>query len=300
MTSKPPKGYSTRNAGSHWALAYQAMAGPCEVLVRCKKASEAEELASLAFVETKRIEHKFSRYRDDNVVHAINHSDGARVPVDEETSRLLAYAGQCYELSEGRFDVTSGVLRRAWTFDGRAVTPDEKRIASLLELVGWPRVQFDGATIHLKPGMEIDLGGIGKEYAADRVAALVASASGAAVLVNFGGDIRAIPAGKDHRRWTVGIEAPGADASAVGQIEIARGGVATSGDSRRFCLVGGKRLGHILDPRTGWPVADAPHSVTVVADTCTAAGFLATVAMLHGAGAETFLDAQDVTHHCIR
>jgi thiamine biosynthesis lipoprotein len=300
MASSPSGGYSVRAAGTHWAIAYTAMAGPCEVLVRCNTKSESRELASLAYDETTRIERKFSRYRDDNVVHAINRSNGAPVAVDEETSRLLSYAGECYELSGGRFDVTSGVLRAAWTFDGRAVVPDEALIASLLGRVGWSRVQFDGAAIRLSPGMEIDLGGIGKEYAADRVAALLATAAGVAVLVNLGGDIRAMAAEADRRRWTIGIEAPRRDASAVGQVEIAEGGVATSGDSRRFCFVDGARLGHILDPRTGWPVADAPQSVTVIADTCTAAGFLATMAMLHGPEAEAFLEAQNVTHHCIR
>jgi thiamine biosynthesis lipoprotein len=276
------------------------MASPCEILVRSGGASDIEELASLAYTETTRIEHKFSRYLNDNAVHAINHSGGARVPVDEETSRLLRYAGQCYELSGGRFDITSGVLRRAWTFDGRAADPDRTLIESLRERVGWSRVEFEGAAIRLQPGMEIDLGGIGKEYAADRVAALVSEAGRVSVLVNLGGDIRAMARPGDRRRWTIGIEEPGRENAAVGEIEIADGGVATSGDSRRFCMVGGVRLGHILDPRTGWPVARAPRSVTVVADTCTAAGFLSTMAMLHGPDAEAFLNAQDVTHHCIR
>jgi FAD:protein FMN transferase len=265
-----------------------------------------EHLASLAYDETLRIEKKFSRYRNDNILHAINHSDGARVPVDDETSRLLLYAGQCYGLSGGRFDVTSGVLRCAWTFNGGTVTPDKKLIESLRERVGWSRVEFDGASIRLPRGMEIDLGGIGKEYAADRVAALVAEAAGTAVLVNLGGDIRAIASPEDRRRWTIGIEQPGrsegtgGQKAAVGQIEIAEGGVATSGDSHRFCIVDGARLGHILDPRTGWPVDGAPRSVSVVADTCTAAGFLATVAILHGPDAKRFLEAQSVTYHCVR
>ena len=308
MVSSPPAGYSIRNAGAHWAITYAAMASPCEVLVRRgdDTASHIEKFALLAYEETTRIEKKFSRYRNDNILHAINHGNGARVAVDEETSRLLRYAGQCYELSGGRFDVTSGVLRSAWTFDGRAVTPDKNLIASLRERVGWPRVEFDGASIRLPRGMEIDLGGIGKEYAADRVAALVAEAAGTAVLVNLGGDIRAMSGGDEERRWTIGIEkpvrkdGPDRDKTAVGQVEIAEGGVATSGDSHRFCIVDDVRLGHILDPRTGWPVAGAPRSVSVVADTCTAAGFLATVAILQGSDAEAFLEAQAVTYHCIR
>lgn len=301
MPSKLPGGYRTRDAGTHWSITYSAMASPCEILVRCKNVSEAKELASLSFYETTRIEKKFSRYLDDNVVHAINHSKGEPVVVDEEAMRLLQYAEQCYKLSDGRFDITSGILRQAWTFNGQTVTPDKKKITSLLARVGWPRVQLENDTVRLEPAMEIDLGGIGKEYAADRVAGLLARSCAEPLLVNLGGDIRAVSSGKNRYPWTVGIETPGQeDGSAVGEIKIADGGVATSGDTRRYCVVDGRRLGHILDPRTGWPVADAPRSVTVIADNCTAAGFLATMAMLHGPDAEAFLEAQDVKHHCIR
>ena len=300
MACSPDGGYSVRDAGTHWVIAYAAMASPCRILVPCSNASEARKLASLAYQETARIECKFSRYRSDNVVHAINHGNGASITIDEETSRLLHYAAQCHRLSDGRFDVTSGVLRRAWNFDGRDVTPDDAKIALLREYVGWERVVLGAATIRLEPGMEIDLGGIGKEYAVDRVAARVAAEANAAVLANFGGDIRVVAHPRDARTWSIGIESPREDDGAVGQIELAEGGVATSGDARRFCTVAGKRLGHILDPRTGWPVEDAPRSVTVVADTCTAAGFLATMAMLHGSEAEDFLDAQRVRYHCIR
>jgi thiamine biosynthesis lipoprotein len=294
------KAYAVRRTPAHWVVTYTAMAGPCEVLVDCDCADVAERLAAIAYAETVRIEYKYSRYREDSVVHAINHAGGAAVAVDEETSRLFAYAARCYELSDGLFDVTSGILRRAWTFDGGEVMPDTALIASLLECVGWHRVKFHGSVVELGVGMEIDLGGIGKEYAADRVAERVAEAGGGAVLVNLGGDIRVTGHGAARRTWTIGIEQPGHDDTAVGEVRLSEGGVATSGDSRRFCTVGGVRMGHVLDPRTGWPVAGAPRSATVVSDTCTAAGFLATLAMLHGPDAEVFLDAQGVVYHCIR
>jgi len=276
------------------------MASPCEVLACCDSASEAERLASLAFHETTRIERKFSRYLDNNIVHAINTSAGGDVEVDAETARLLQYAAQCYTLSDGLFDVTSGVLRRAWKFDGRPIVPDRALIATLLQRVGWNRVDFDGKRIRLARGMEIDLGGIGKEYAADKVAELLGEQTQAAVMVNLGGDIRAASGSNMRGPWTIGIESPRDGAPAVGEIEIGDGGVATSGDARRFCTVDGVRLGHILDPRTGWPVAGAPRSVTVVAETCTAAGFLSTLAMLQGPDAEAFLQAQGLTFHCVR
>ena len=100
MTSKADTGYTLSKTDTHYAIGFTAMAGPCEVLVRCKNKSEADYLASLAFSETRRIERTFSRYRDDNIIHEINHSEGRPVPVDEELARLLTYADQVYKLSE--------------------------------------------------------------------------------------------------------------------------------------------------------------------------------------------------------
>lgn len=276
------------------------MASPCEILLFSHEASEAGHAASLAFNETIRIERKYSRYRDDNIVHAINHSNGAACELDEETTRLFTYAAQCYELSDGKFDITSGVLRRAWQFKGQEIEPDNKLISELLELVGWDKVEFSGDSIHLQPGMEIDLGGIGKEYAVDLVSDKLHALTRLPLLVNFGGDIRAIGKNPNGEPWKIGIEKPTAAGTAVGLVELIDGAVATSGDAQRYCFVNGKRLGHILDPTTGWPVEDAPRSVTVVAAHCLEAGFLATLSMLQGPDAEEFLKAQGVKYHCIR
>ncbi|MBK7141983.1 MAG: FAD:protein FMN transferase [bacterium] len=289
-----------RRSENCWKAEFSAMASPCELLIDTDTESEARFLASLALSETLRIESKFSRYRDDNIIHAINHSNGQPVELDDETSRMLAYANSCFQLSDGLFDITSGVLRKAWKFDGQPIHPDKELIRSLLAVVGWSKVALTDRSITLLPGMQIDLGGIGKEYAVDRAANLLHEKSGRSVMVNFGGDIRAIVSDSGREPWTVGIEKPENEEKVAGVIELRNGAIATSGDSRRFCLYKGKRLGHILDPRTGWPVKHAPRSVTVIAGQCTESGLLATLAMLHGAKAEEFLQAQEVTFHCIR
>ena len=299
MISKPSDEYTVRKKDDYWVIAYSAMASPCEILVRCDSDSEAGQLASLAFTETRRIEQKYSRYRDDNIIYAINNSEGKTVEIDEETVRIFRYAEQCFQLSEGQFDVTSGILRRAWTFKGQAVNPDQDKIKSLLKLVGWDKVRWDEHSITLKPDMEIDLGGIGKEYAVDVVAGKLFNESGCSLMVNFGGDIRTICHDGDAAAWTVGIENPDRANSPVGEIQMANGAIATSGDAARFCLYRGKRLGHILNPLTGWPVEGAPRSVTVISEQCLVAGYLATTAILQGPHAEDYLKAQDVQYHCI-
>jgi len=278
-----------------WTGRFTAMAGPCELLVDGGDADEARALLARVADEAWRIERKFSRYRDDSVVHAIHAAGGAPVEVDDETAQLLDYAALCWEASRGRFDVTSGVLRRVWTFDGREAVPDAAAIQAVLKHVGWNQVTWQEGRITLPAGMEIDFGGLGKEYAVDRAAADLAAHTAHAFVVNFGGDLFASGARADGSAWRVGVDDPARTGAALlGRIDLTRGGLATSGDARRFVRWRGRRLGHVLDPRTGWPVEGAPAAVTVLASTCLEAGTLATFAILQGPGAREFLEAQDV------
>lgn len=278
-----------------WIARFTAMASPCEVILDTDDRAGALALAAVAREEARRIEFKFSRYREDNIVHAINHAKGEPVALDEETARLVDYATVCHEASEGRFDITSGVLRRAWKFDGGDRVPDEATVRALLEHVDWHRVTWDGAHLTLAEGMEIDLGGLGKEYAVDRSAALLTARTDAPVLVNYGGDLIATAARRGGRSWAVGVDDPEhTGASALYRLDFERGGLATSGDARRYVTWNGRRLGHILDPRTGWPVEGAPRAVTVLAKTCLEAGTLSTLAYLSGTGARAFLEEQGV------
>ena len=244
--------------------------------------------------EAWRVEDKFSRYRPDNVVARINDDGSGAVSVDAETADLIDFAETLFSLSDGRFDITSGVLRRAWTFDGSDKVPGDDDVRELLDIVGWPRVTWQRPEISLPPGMQIDFGGIGKEYAVDRAARLIGDAIGDApgpsCLVNFGGDLAVAGPARAPQGWQVGIESlSGDDKSAERRINLKAGALATSGDARRFVLRDGVRYSHILDPTTGWPVVGAPRSITVAADTCTEAGMLATLAMLKGHDAEGWL-----------
>ncbi len=275
------------------------MASVCEVHLAALEESRATEILALVAEEAWRIEAKFSRYRGDSVVSAINASPGTAVVVDEETARLIDYANQLFTMSGGKFDITSGVLRRVWKFDGGDRVPRPEDVARVLRHVGWPRVRWQRPAITLESGMELDFGGIGKEYAVDRAAAIVGAMT-ECCLINFGGDLRALGPDPAGMPWRVGIEAIERPDAADCIVELTRGALATSGDTRRFLLKDGGRYGHILDPTTGWPVRGAPRSVTVAADSCTQAGMLATLAMLQGRHAERFLAAQGVRHWCVR
>jgi thiamine biosynthesis lipoprotein len=283
----------------HWLARFYAMASPCEVILDVDDRQRAERLAELAAAEARRIERKYSRYRHDNIVHTINTSGGSAVTVDEETAGLLTFAERCHALSGGLFDITTGILRRVWRFDGSDRVPSRRQVKALLPLVGWSRVQWRPPVLLLPAGMEIDLGGIGKEYAVDSTAELLGQQTDRGVLVNFGGDIRALRPPRSGV-WSVGIEDPARERGAWRQITLARGAVATSGDARRYLLRRGVRYSHVLNPRTGWPVRQAPRSVTVLADSSVEAGLLATLALLQGGRAESFLREQGVTFWCYR
>jgi len=278
---------------------FQAMASPCEVLLATSDLRLARHVGGIAAAEAWRIERKYSRYRDDSVTGALNRSNGRAVELDAETTLLLQFAARCHALSGGAFDITSGVLRRAWRFDGTGRIPDAAQIESLRRLVGFERLRFEGGQLVVPAGMELDFGGIGKEYAVDRALALILPEFAGAVLVNFGGDLAANRA-PDSGPWKVGVERPDTHGDARLLLEFGRGGLATSGDTHRFIEHEGRRYGHILDVRTGWPVRDAPRSVTVAAACCVEAGMMSTLAMLQGAGAEQFLAQLGVPNWCLR
>jgi len=302
MTKRPSERVVTISKGDDcWRGQFQAMASPCEILCKSDDAAEAGRLVSLAADEAWRVEDKFSRYIADNAIAAINTAKGRRVTVDVETAQLLDFAKTLHDLSNGLFDITSGVLRRVWTFDGSDRLPSSESVAQVLQSVGWHRAVWASPNFQLEAGMEIDFGGIGKEYAVDKVAGLLKLRTDAACLVNFGGDVFACGELSESNGWQVGIKAHDADDDRVTQmVQLKNGALATSGDAHRFILNDGIRYGHILDPTTGWPVEDAPRSVTVAADTCTEAGMMATMAMLKGAGAEEFLEQQGLQYWCYR
>ena len=299
-----------------WMFQFAAMGSDCEVHIAGNVSEEhARNAAQSAIHEVRRIEGKYSRYRADSVVAQINAAagQGAAVPVDDETADLLAYADRMYWLSDGLFDITSGVLSRAWDFRaGRAPSlPSQEALHSLRQCVGWTLTMLERAAGRssfalLRPGMEIDLGGFGKEYAADRAAVLLQQRSVRHGFVNLGGDIRIIGPRPDGAPWQMAIRHPREEDRPLATIALPEGALATSGDYERFFIgPDGERYCHVLNPQTGWPVR-AWRSISVVAPLCLAAGSICTIAMLKGDDALPFLrrqasnflavDAQGVVH----
>ena len=215
-----------------YRYAFAAMASRHELQAWAPDRAQADAAARAAIADVLRIEAKYTRYRDTSVTSAINrHAGGGEVPIDAETVALLRYADRCHALSEGRFDLTSGVLQQAWDFKRRPPRlPADAEIAALLERVGWPRVEWDEHSIRLPvAGMELDFGGIGKEYAADRAAAILRECGIAHALVNLAGDVRVIGTRPDGTPWRVGIQHPRERAGVIATVEVVDGAVRAAG-----------------------------------------------------------------------
>ena len=259
-----------------------------------KNESQVAAIANTLISEVKRLEDKYTRFNPDSYLMRLTkearHPEGAAV--DHETARLLDYANTCYEQSGGLFDITSGILNKAWNYHQKEkyALPDQSYIDDLLACTGWSKVSWIGQILQLQDGFEIDLGGIVKEYAVDRLVSLARDKNIQHGLVDLGGDVAVIGRHPDDSPWQVAVRKPGRPESALATTDLYHGGLATSGDYERFIMIDKERYSHILNPLTGWPVKGL-SSVSVIADQCIVAGTAATIAILKQDQGEQWLDA---------
>ncbi len=270
-------------------LTFKAMGGACELVVDGLSAADAQPHLLAAQQEIQRIETKYSRYRNDSLLSRLNQQAGGEpIECDKETLQLFAHADALYNISQGLFDITSGVLRRAWNFSELRV-PSTRALKPLLDLIDWRLVTNQNNHVLLtKRGMEVDFGGFGKEYAADRAAAVLLDAGCQHGYVNLAGDFRIVGPKADASPWMIGIKHPRKPDDVVATIPLEIGALATSGDYERFIDVNGKRYCHILNPHTGMPAAYW-QSISVIAPLALVAGSYSTIAMLMEEKALDFL-----------
>ncbi|MGR9054223.1 MAG: FAD:protein FMN transferase, partial [Gammaproteobacteria bacterium] len=237
--------------------AFHAMGSPCRLQYYADTPDRAQAVNRQVSAMVTHLERKYSRYRPDSLLTRINRAagTGCRIEIDDETVSLLHYAGQCHRESDGLFDVTAGVLRKIWNFKDRAV-PDTSDIEAVLPLIGWDKVEWNSREIYLPiAGMELDFGGIVKEYAADAAASLCRLLNIRSGVVELGGDVRVLGAQPEGVGWPVAIRSPDGGDEALAKLEMTGGALASSGDYERYFEINGIRYGHILNPSTGWPVS---------------------------------------------
>lgn len=262
---------------------FRAMACACEISVGVHGPQDqawAKQRIHSAVAEIRRIEAKYSRYQAQSVVSQINDAAGHHpIELDPETQSLIDFADQMHAQSDGLFDITSGVYRQIWDFQ-KAICPTSAQIDAVRPLVGWAQVQREDAHLFLpRAGMQIDFGGLGKEYAADRAALVLRQLGVQHALVNLGGDIASVGPKPDGQPWTAGIRHPRDLGQIIATLQLHGQALATSGDYERYFEHAGQRYCHIIDPRSGWPVQRF-RSVSVVAPSCLLAGAVCTTIML--------------------
>jgi thiamine biosynthesis lipoprotein len=260
---------------------FSAMGGPACIRLDAVSDALARDAITAAEQEVRRLENKYSRYRESSLTSEINRAAGGdhTVSIDAETAGLLQFADTLWRESAGGFDLSSGVLRRAWDFKSGQL-PRQSLLDDILPLVDWASVQWTEETVYLpRPGMELDFGGCVKEYAVDVAVAVLRRVGISHAMVDLAGDMAVVGEQADGQPWRIGIRDPADPGRALAGVELRSGGLASSGNYERCIETPGRRYGHILDPRNGWPV-EGLAAVSVTAEQCLVAGGSATLAMI--------------------
>ena len=276
---------SIRSLNPGIELTFQAMGTMCRILAAGRE-PEVKRFFAEAIAWVAAFESKYSRFLPESLISRINQAAGQDwLATDSETDRILAMCHEMHFLTRGAFDPTSLPLIRLWNWKQSVPRiPAGEEVAAARELVGWSRLERRPGQIRLpKPGMCLDLGGMGKEYAVDQVSAMGVQRGLTGLLVDFGADVRVAGLPPDGRLgWHIGLEDPTQPGTCWTGLAVQNAGVATSGDYVRKFESGGKRYGHIVDVRTGYPVDNDVRAVSVMAPSCTLAGMLSTAAFVLG------------------
>lgn len=257
-----------------------AMGSKFEITAVHADPEKARAAIDAAYAEIERIEAFLSEWRDSSKVSEINRQAGiAPVEVPKELLHLVRRSLKVSTLTDGAFDVTFHTVGRLWNFKSRtAPVPTEEAIRSALADAGYRHVILDEArsTVFLdRKGTRIGFGGIGKGYAANRAVFVLKEHGVTGGVVNAGGDLVVFGTQESGRPWRIGIANPLEKSRVFAWLETTEQAVVTSGDYENYIELGGRRFSHILDPRTGWPVAEL-RSVTIVCPDGEVADALAT------------------------
>jgi thiamine biosynthesis lipoprotein len=303
-SSKPAEPACGENgpSGKLRRLYFSALGTRCEVqYVAAGGDAQAAAFESGAVRWVQAFEAKYSRFQPQSLLSRINAAAGRDwVEVDAEAEGMFKLCDTIHFMTQGILDPTALPLIRLWNWKAQPpVVPPADTIAAARRLVGWAKVQrAPGRVILPEPGMALDFGGFGKEYAVDIVADIARDHGISDALIDFGRDLRALGAPPGRPAWHIGLEDPQRPGAIWASVAFnANRGVASSGDYVRCFVIEGRRYGHIIDPRTGWPVANGCTQATVIAGTCLQAGVLSTTAFVLGVPAaidwvESFAGAQ--------
>lgn len=272
---------------SYRSPTYFAMDTTMEITIKGMPDRTSRAIARQAYLRVKELEKLTSRFLEESEVTAINRNAGiAAVKVSPDTFTLVEESIKLSEITDGAFDITVAPLMETYGFYSHAYrVPKQSELEQKKELVGWKYLELDrkAKTIMLaKPGMQIDLGGIAKGYAVEKIIEIMRSRGVEKGLVNFGGAIGVLSTRGNISPSTIGIRHPrGKPGDVAGVLSLKEGYVSSSGDYERYFIKDKRRYFHILDPRTG-RCPDNVISATVVGPKSTVADALSTAIVVMG------------------
>ena len=267
-------------------LEFRAMSTLCRVNIHGVPAAVAAEFQREVVNWTAQFEARYSRYIPASLIGRINAAAGENwVEIDSETERLFNLCQELFFFTRGSFDPSALPLIKLWNWKQQpAVVPNDAAIQAALALVGWNKIQRRVGGIFLpQTGMALDLGGIGKEYAVDCVMNMAIARGIPNVMIDFGQDVRVRGHAPDKKFWWIGLDDAKNPGKCWAGVAVTDHAVASSGDYLRNFVFNGRRYGHILDPRTGYPAFNDCRAVSIIAPSCTIAGLLSTSVCILGA-----------------
>ena len=285
VTARVRQTVRTESVGVYHQLTFAAMNTPVRLCFSHLNPSAAADFQRAVIECISCFEARYSRFISQSIIGQINAGAGGDwMEVDDETDEILSLCDQMYRLTGGVFDAAALPLLRLWDWKATPPrVPDPDAAAAARRLSGWDKILRGQHVIQLPlRGMGIDLGGIGKEYAVDRVTNMAKERGIANVLVDIGQDVRVAGHGPQKDGWYIGLEEAEQPGHCWTCVRLTDHAVATSGDYFRSFNHGGRRYGHIVHPRTGEPVNNGCRAVTVIASTCLLAGILSTAAFTLG------------------
>jgi thiamine biosynthesis lipoprotein len=266
--------------GTTWAVKWVSRSAP--------QPGRRDELHDRVAAVLARVDRGMSNWREDAELTRFNRrAELSGFEFSSETRQVVLAALAIARETNGAFDPTVGPLVALWGFgpDAALEEPTEQELAQQRARVGWSLLGWDreGRLVRRVPGVELDLSAIAKGYAVDAIVHELVRDRPLGLLVEVGGEVRALGTTLDGEPWRVGIQDPtasGDDLEAV--LALTGAALATSGDYRNLRVVAGKRRSHVIDPRTGRPLDNRVASASVVAPTCMEADAAATALMVLG------------------
>lgn len=271
--------------GGLFKLKFQALGTGCEVQFRTESVEAAREYRKVALGWLREFERKWSRFQPESLLCEINARAGVNaVKICEEDEEVLRLCDYAYRVTEGLNDPTSLPVTALWDEAGKKdCLPSEGEVEAARKLVSWPSVKWGNGEVFLpEKGMALEIGGFGKEYAVDRLVGFAKQYEIRDCLVDLGRDVAAIGEPPHGSAWVLGIEDARTENAVAYRVALSGKGLATSGNGRRYRIIGGRKFGHIIDLRSGWPAENEVVTASCLADDCLTAGLLSTNACIVG------------------